>query len=63
MLEVEERLYRRAEIVNFLAVSDATFDRLVARGEIEVLRLGPRTVRVTQSSLTAFLARAKGREG
>lgn len=66
MLEVDERreeqLYRRAEVTKFLRVSDATLDRLIHQGELETIRLGPRMVRVPQSSLIAFLARAKERE-
>jgi excisionase family DNA binding protein len=67
MLEVDERrqeqqLFRRAEVTKFLRVSDATLDRLIARGELSTVRLGPRMVRVPQSSLMEFLARAKGRE-
>ncbi len=66
LIEVDERraeqLYRRAEVMRLLKVSDATLDRLISRGELETIHIGPRMPRVPQASLLAFLARAKGRE-
>jgi excisionase family DNA binding protein len=65
MPKVEERpeqLYRRSEIVQLLKLSDASVDRLIAAGELQTLRLGPRSVRISQSSLARFLSRARERE-
>jgi len=66
MLEVDERraaeqFYRRREVTKFLRISDATLDKLISRDELRIVRLGPRLVRIPQSSLTAFIERAKGR--
>lgn len=47
-------LYDRAEVAAMMTISLRTLDELVARGEIQVVRIG-KAVRFTMSALEAFI--------
>jgi excisionase family DNA binding protein len=46
----------KAEAAEALRVSSATFDRMIRRGEVRVVRVGRRGVRVTVAELERLLA-------
>ena len=50
-------LLSRGEVGEKLGISPATVSRLVKAGELEAVRVGERFVRITETSLTAYLGR------
>jgi excisionase family DNA binding protein len=53
-----DRLLRKSDVAENFQVSLRSVDRWIARGEIEVVRLG-RSVRITESALRKFLLHHK----
>lgn len=49
------RLLRRKETQEQLQVSDATLDRMVARGELPVVRVSTRSIRFRETDIRAYL--------
>jgi excisionase family DNA binding protein len=57
---VEERLLKISEAARRLDCSPEWVRQLGRRGELEVLKLGPKSYRVTERSLAAYIERARG---
>jgi len=57
-----ERLLRRSEAAEALAVSQRTIRRWAATGRLDERHIGPRAVRITEESVLR-LQRAGAREG
>ena len=60
-----ENLLTRQEVCEHLKVSIDTLQRLIAKGEIQALRVGGRGIRVSEEALEAYLSRSAmvAREG
>lgn len=50
-----EQLYRVAAIAKFLDMSTRNVYRLIASGDLKVIRVGKRAVRVSDGALRAYL--------
>jgi excisionase family DNA binding protein len=50
-----ERLLLKQEARRRLRVSLPTLDRMIARGDLEVIKLSSRTVRISESAITALI--------
>lgn len=53
---MSDRLLKTAEVAERLALSVGHAERLIARGDIEVVRIGSRAVRVTEAAVDRFIA-------
>jgi len=51
-----ERLYTPNEAAKLLSVSRSMIYVLIDRGDLEVTKIGPRSTRISESELKAFLA-------
>jgi len=60
VVQIVDLLLRKSEVAQILRVSVQTVGRLLARGELESQRVGARFVRITKSSLDAYLERKGG---
>lgn len=58
-----ERLYRKTEARELLQISRASLDRLIHRGDLEIIQLGERSVRIAESALTKLLSTCTVRRG
>ena len=56
-MEQLESLLTKEEARRVLRVSRATFERVIARGEIAIVRAGARAVRISQHALRQFIER------
>jgi len=52
---VSEKLFNKEEARAVLRVSKPTLDRMISRGELSVVRLSKRVVRVRESALRALV--------
>ena len=60
---MQDRLFRKAEAREVLRCSRPTLDRLIARGEIPVVRLTGRALRISESALRELIERRTERRG
>jgi excisionase family DNA binding protein len=51
-----EQLYKVRDVVNLTRLSLKTVKRTIAAGELRVVRVGARSIRVPESALRAWLA-------
>ena len=58
-----DQLLRKAEVAEHLGLSRATLERLITRGELPVVRVSERTVRISEASLRDFIQRRTERSG
>lgn len=58
-----ERPYLKNEAREPLRVSRASLDRLIYRGDLEIIRPGERSVRIAESALAKLLAARTVRRG
>jgi excisionase family DNA binding protein len=49
------KLYRIAHVMELLEISNATIYRMIARGELDVVRLSLRSSRITSESVARIL--------
>lgn len=56
-------LYRISTVMALLQISHATVYRMVARGELEVVKLSTRASRITASSVARVLSNREGHDG
>lgn len=56
------KLLRKGEVVDFLDVSPRSIDRIVARGEIETVRVGG-ALRFTPAGLQRYVEKQTARRG
>ncbi len=52
-----ERLLTKHETIDLLRCSRPTLDRIIQRGELAVVRISERTVRISETAVRDFLAR------
>lgn len=53
------RLYRIADVGKLLEISNATIYRMVARGELDLIRLSLRSSRITSESVARVLDKSR----
>jgi excisionase family DNA binding protein len=58
----EDRLLKISEAARRLDCSPEWVRILARRGDLELHKLGPKSYRVSESSLSAYIARARARE-
>jgi excisionase family DNA binding protein len=58
-----EKLLNKEQAREALNVSRPTLDRLIARGDLEVVRLSERAIRIRESVLREFVAQRAERRG
>lgn len=58
---MSERLYKKEAVRRTLRVSLATLDRLIQHGELPVVRVGRRAIRVSESAIAALIQRGTER--
>jgi excisionase family DNA binding protein len=56
-----DRLLRKSEALDFLGVSRPTLDRIISRGELAVVRLSERAVRISEGALRELVERSTER--
>jgi excisionase family DNA binding protein len=50
-----DRLMRKSEAREVLSVSAPTLDRAIERGDLPVVRVSPRSIRIAESALTLYI--------
>ena len=60
---VGERLLRKDTVQTRLDISRASLERLIRRGDLKVVRLGRRAIRVRESTLQDLIERCTERRG
>jgi excisionase family DNA binding protein len=55
-------MYKLSQVRNKLNCSATTVKRLIAKGDLEFVRVNARTIRVTEAALEAFIADRTGRK-
>lgn len=55
-------LYRIGDVMALLQVSHATIYRMVAKGELDLVKLSSRTSRITSASVTRLLSSRTGQD-
>ena len=55
MMSERTGLYTLTEVAKLLSVSRSTVNRLIRQGDLEVVRIGYRTVRVTAQAVDQFI--------
>lgn len=55
MATTDRRLVKLRDAADFLAVSPKTVRRYIAAGDLDAVRLGRRTIRITAESLDKFI--------
>jgi excisionase family DNA binding protein len=58
-----DRLFRKEEALELLRVSRPTLDRIIARGELPIVRLSGRTVRIAETALRELVEQRTERRG
>jgi len=58
-----DRLLRKSEVLDRLGVSRPTMDRLIARGDLPVVRVSERAVRIPEGALRQYIADRTERRG
>lgn len=51
------RLYTKQEVAEILSISIRSLERLINNGEIEMIKMGPRAVRIRASAVEDYLDR------
>lgn len=54
-MTVRNALLKREKVRRFLGVSRPTLAAIIARGDLPVVRIGPRSLRVSESALMEFV--------
>jgi len=60
---MQEKLFRKAEALEFPAVSRPMLDRLISSGALRVVKLTYRAVRTSESALRELVERRTERRG
>jgi excisionase family DNA binding protein len=60
---MQDRLLRKDEARQTLEVSAPTFDRIVARGDLPVVRLSARVIRISATALRRYIEERTQRRG
>ena len=58
-----EKLYNKEQAREALNVSRPTLDRLISRGDLEVVRLSERAIRISEVALRELIERRTERRG
>jgi len=60
---IGDRLLRKVDACRVLEVSKPTLDRMISRGDLSVVRVSERVVRLRESTLRAFIEQRTERRG
>jgi excisionase family DNA binding protein len=60
---VSERLLRKEVARERLQISRPTLERLIERGELPIVRIGRRSIRIRESAVDALIERGSERRG
>jgi excisionase family DNA binding protein len=60
---VSERLLRKEAARERLQISRPTLERLIERGELPIVRLGRRAIRIRESAIEGLIERGSERRG
>jgi excisionase family DNA binding protein len=57
LVMLPERLLRKTAVLERLSVSRPTLDRLIATGQLEVVRVSTRAIRISEGAVREFIER------
>lgn len=58
-----EKLYRKSDVLKAWHISRPTLDRLISRGDLRVVRLSSRAIRISEGALRDLIERGVERRG